>query len=551
MDDERDAKRPRLDSHNSIQVEGNVAISDQPNESSVVPQESNDTTDPEEGNAIEPVLEDVPAENVSSDELGSSDEIPESDEENIVEIELEMLVDELEKSIDYQGNSDPVGRPLVALPDEIARDIRRDLFSGGALFWLNKYRLESQKYSAPELMSALGFPLPLEILDKFSTQLLELGLQIAMRHVSSKRQRLPSPRTLDELAEAIERASNIVVLTGAGISTSLGIPDFRSDDGLYAQLSYLGLSDPQEVFDIRLFRDDPSIFYSVARKLLPDQKRFSPAHHFIKMLQDRGKLLRNYTQNIDNLEHSAGIHSDKIVQCHGSFGTAHCITCGREVTGSSIFDDIREGKIPRCPLCKPPKNDDEFDDASFGVIKPDITFFGEGLPKRFEQMLFEERDAANCDLLICMGTSLKVAPVSEVVKVIDPEAPQLYISRTPALHCTFEMCFFGSCDDVVELLSAKLKWPFKHDMAKRDPKLPFNEFPISEGRVGNIVSDDGYFNFIDPEDKSVELEESDASTPEITQEKVGEPEEENQAESLKQEEASTGIDNESAPISLG
>jgi NAD+-dependent protein deacetylase SIR2 len=117
-------------------------------------------------------------------------------------------------------------------------------------------------------------------------------------------------------------------------------------------LEHLGLSDPQEVFDIHLFHEDPSIFFSVAKDILPTEKKFSPTHAFIKLLQDKGKLLTNYTQNIDNIEANAGVSSDKIVQCHGSFATATCTKCGFKVPGDAIFDTVKAGKIPLCKPCK-------------------------------------------------------------------------------------------------------------------------------------------------------------------------------------------------------
>lgn len=136
------------------------------------------------------------------------------------------------------------------------------------------------------------------------------------------------------------------------ISTSLGIPDFRSKDtGLYSKLAHLGLSDPQEVFDINIFREDPSIFFSIAKDILPTEKKYSPTHGFIKLLQDHGKLLTNYTQNIDNIEANAGVLAEKMVQCHGSFANATCVKCNFKVPGDAIFDDIREGKIPECKAC--------------------------------------------------------------------------------------------------------------------------------------------------------------------------------------------------------
>lgn len=137
------------------------------------------------------------------------------------------------------------------------------------------------------------------------------------------------------------------------ISTSLGIPDFRSKDtGLYAKLEHLGLSDPQEVFDIHVFREDPNIFFSIAKDILPTEKKYSPTHGFIRLLQDKGKLLTNYTQNIDNIEANAGVIPEKIVQCHGSFATATCVKCQYKVAGDEIFEDIKKGVVPECVSCQ-------------------------------------------------------------------------------------------------------------------------------------------------------------------------------------------------------
>ena len=136
------------------------------------------------------------------------------------------------------------------------------------------------------------------------------------------------------------------------ISTSLGIPDFRSKEtGLYSQLEHLGLSDPQEVFDITIFREDPSIFYSVAKDILPSTNKYSPTHAFIRLLQENGKLLTNFTQNIDNLEGYAGILPEKLIQCHGSFATASCLECKYKVKGEEIYKDLKAGRVARCDRC--------------------------------------------------------------------------------------------------------------------------------------------------------------------------------------------------------
>ena len=276
----------------------------------------------------------------------------------------------------------------------------------------------------------------------------------------------------------------------------------------------MGLSDPQEVFDLQLFREDPSIFYSVAKDILPLMKEFSPTHAFIRMLQDRNKLLTNFTQNIDNLEEYAGIQKEKLIQCHGSFATATCSECRGQVKGESIYDDIRAARVPYCKSCvqtletmvpglkrkrssdgggKPKKKklswyesseEEEDDDIPLaGVMKPDITFFGEDLPAIFHNRLVKH-DRALVDLVIVIGTSLKVAPVSEVVDVIPSHVPQIYISREvgrfpradinafvdpdlflqPCSHVEFDIDLLGDCDTVVTELARRAGWDLQHKM---------------------------------------------------------------------------------------
>lgn len=303
-------------------------------------------------------------------------------------------------------------------------------------------------------------------------------LREAINRVLRSRTRLPDFHTLDDVTRALQKAKNILVLTGAGISTSLGIPDFRSSTGFYSRMKYLGLDDPQDVFSVDLFRQDPSIFYSIAHLILPPDKVRSPLHCFIRLLQDKGKLLRNYTQNIDNLEANAGVTPDKLVQCHGSFATASCFTCKYRVPGEVLFPNIRAKKIAYCPFCaaerkaliqKYEKMEDEgvtysrrFEDLkSFGVMKPDITFFGEDLPDRYHNFIKE--DVKKCDLLLCIGTSLKVAPVSEIVNRVPNDVPQILINRDPIDHCEFDVELLGYCDQAVAwLCNEKLKWKINH-----------------------------------------------------------------------------------------
>ena len=136
-----------------------------------------------------------------------------------------------------------------------------------------------------------------------------------------RRSKLEHVNTLEDCVELIKKSQNIIVLTGAGVSVSCGIPDFRSRDGVYARLAvdFPDLPDPQAMFDIHYFKKDPRPFFKFAREIYPGQFKPSPCHQFIKCIESSGKLLRNYTQNIDTLEQVAGIHN--VIQCHGSFAT--------------------------------------------------------------------------------------------------------------------------------------------------------------------------------------------------------------------------------------
>ena len=217
--------------------------------------------------------------------------------------------------------------------------------------------------------------------------------------------------------------------------------------------------------------------------ILPPEDSSTPLHAFIKLLQDKGKLLRNYTQNIDNLEGNVGVLPEKLVQCHGSFATASCITCKYNIPGETLYPNLRSKKIAYCPFCeserkallkKFEKHEDEglgyssrFQYVkSFGVMKPDITFFGENLPDRYHDTIKE--DIEKCDLLITIGTSLKVAPVSEIVNRIPAHVPQILINRDPINHCEFDVEFLGYCDQAITWICGKtdLSWEIPHPKYK-------------------------------------------------------------------------------------
>lgn len=220
----------------------------------------------------------------------------------------------------------------------------------------------------------------------------------------------------------IKNCKNIIIVTGAGISTSVGIPDFRSSGGLYDTIRqrFPNMSDPTDFFNIRYFSKEPRPFYEMASEIWPDNFEPSFTHKFMARLGREGRLKRNYTQNIDTLEQTAGINDDKVVQCHGSFSKATCRDCKSKFDGSEIKDRIMRKEIPICGNQLKLGGGSELT-ACNGIIKPDIVFFGEGLPNTFFEALQEDGDSDvdNVDLILVIGSTMKVSPVNMVPSSID------------------------------------------------------------------------------------------------------------------------------------
>ncbi|XP_056147431.1 NAD-dependent protein deacetylase sirtuin-1 [Lampris incognitus] len=265
-----------------------------------------------------------------------------------------------------------------------------------------------------------------------------------------KRKKRKDINTLEDVVRLFHESKKIIVLTGAGVSVSCGIPDFRSRDGIYARLAvdFPDLPDPQAMFDIEYFRRDPRPFFKFAREIYPGQFQPSPCHKFISMLDKQGKLLRNYTQNIDTLEQVAGVQ--RIIQCHGSFATASCLVCKHKVDCEAVREDIFNQVVPRCPQCP---------DIPLAIMKPDIVFFGENLPEMFHRAMKQDKDEV--DLLIVIGSSLKVRPVALIPNSIPHEVPQVLINREQLPHLNFDVELLGDCDVIVNELCHRLGGDFE------------------------------------------------------------------------------------------
>jgi NAD-dependent protein deacetylase/lipoamidase len=193
------------------------------------------------------------------------------------------------------------------------------------------------------------------------------------------------------LSELIRDNQPCVALTGAGVSTESGIPDFRSADGIWAQY------DPMEYASIEAFRRDPVKvweFYGKRLGALLDAKP-NAAHHALAELERRGLLTAVITQNIDRLHALAG--SRDVVEVHGSIATSVCLRCGTTATLEEVLALLEDAPAPACPSCG-------------AILKPNVVMFGELLPPAAIDRAFDLARTAR--LLLAVGSTLEVYPVA-------------------------------------------------------------------------------------------------------------------------------------------
>ncbi|MBN1668351.1 MAG: NAD-dependent deacylase [Anaerolineales bacterium] len=216
-----------------------------------------------------------------------------------------------------------------------------------------------------------------------------------------------------QAARLLKQYPNTVVLTGAGISTPSGIPDFRSQgSGLWSR--HL----PMEVASLTCFRHQPERFFEWLRPLASHMWSAQPnvAHQALAQLERLGLLHTIITQNIDMLHQRAG--SRRVLQVHGSLGTLTCTGCYQQVAAQAYIPDYLEhGKMPYCPRCGK-------------LLKPDVVLFEEQLPAR--TWLEARQASARCDLMLVAGTSLVVAPVAELpMRALQNGARVVIVNQSP------------------------------------------------------------------------------------------------------------------------
>jgi NAD-dependent deacetylase len=194
----------------------------------------------------------------------------------------------------------------------------------------------------------------------------------------------------ERLAELIRTRQPCVVLTGAGVSTESGIPDFRSATGIWANY------DPMEYATIDAFRRNPEKvwnFYSKRLGVLTEAKP-NPAHQALAELERGGLVEAVITQNVDRLHERAG--STNVVEVHGSLRTSSCLVCGHREPFERVVEVL---PVPYCERCGE-------------VLKPDVVMFGELLPEEAMDRAFELARCAG--LFLVVGSSLEVYPVADL-----------------------------------------------------------------------------------------------------------------------------------------
>src|SRR3972149_8108308 len=198
---------------------------------------------------------------------------------------------------------------------------------------------------------------------------------------------------IDCAADLLRESKHAVVLTGAGISTPSGIPDFRSEGtGLWSRAG------PLEVASLMTFRASPEKFFDGFRPLASQIFNAQPnlAHRALANLERAGRLHKIVTQNIDGLHQKAG--AQHVIETHGTLRTLSCTRCYHQVESGPYFQPfVEQGKLPYCPKCG-------------AVLKPDVILFGEQLPHR--AWVEAQRAASRCDLILVAGSSLEVLPVA-------------------------------------------------------------------------------------------------------------------------------------------
>lgn len=200
--------------------------------------------------------------------------------------------------------------------------------------------------------------------------------------------------------ELLSRSEYVTALTGAGVSTLSGIPDFRSAAGIYSKPWHD--RSVEEILSLSCFRSEPELFYRWAKEFVYCCEKYEPSiiHNALASLEQKGVLHSLFTQNIDLLHTKAGCRN--VHELHGSAATHHCLKCRAVYPYAEIAPQVLADRVPHCPKCG-------------GLIKPDIIFYEENLNE--ELLDLADYQLGKSDLLLILGTSLTVYPVASLPEI--------------------------------------------------------------------------------------------------------------------------------------
>lgn len=215
-------------------------------------------------------------------------------------------------------------------------------------------------------------------------------------------------KRIRQLASMMATSKNAVFFGGAGVSTESGIPDFRSEQGLYQEKN---LVPPEEIISHSFFLSNPEAFYAFYRhKMVYPGARPNASHHALAKLERMGKLQAVITQNIDGLHQAAG--SGEVLELHGSVHRNYCMRCGKAASLDMVMGNTG---APHC--------------CCGGLIKPDVVLYGEALDADITKRAMDA--ISQSDLLIIGGTSLTVYPAASFVSLCKGKV--VIINKTPTL----------------------------------------------------------------------------------------------------------------------
>jgi len=252
------------------------------------------------------------------------------------------------------------------------------------------------------------------------------------------------PQTQDDIdfiADLLRQSKHAVVLTGAGISTSSGIPDFRSaGTGLWSR------DEPLEVASLSTFRTAPENFFNWFRPLASQiyYAQPNPAHHALAELEEAGLIQFIITQNIDTLHQKAG--SKNVIEMHGTIQTLTCTQCYHQVDASPYIQSfVENNQIPHCPKCRQ-------------ILKPDVILFGEQLPQ--SAWFNAQREARQCDVMLVVGSSLEVLPVASLpMQALDRGAHLVIINNMPTyLNVRADVVILDDVATIIPAITESVKW---------------------------------------------------------------------------------------------